>query len=257
MAKVTLAVPGSTNNSGDGQFPLAQSREEYSKFYRFTDSDGKVIKSEFTPPIRVALGEKIEGVEINWHERDNIHKLKVFADTLPPIDDYPATCIALFQDITQLKQLEESSGLENEKLKLVFEIINNSLSSKQPKELIEVLYTKIAEKLGLDCYLYHLADKNSQEIKLASYSGITCSQAKDFQQQKIGQGVCGTVAHERNAITIENPRLCENLEQTESIRSLGVSAYCCFPLMAQDQLLGTMSFASRSRSDFSHDEIGI
>ena len=254
-AKVTFANEAANKMAG-GQFPLAQSQEECSNLYRFTDANGKVIPSELTPPIRVALGEKLEGVEINWHQRDNIYQLKVFADTLPPTNGYPATCVALFQDISQLKQLEESSRLVNERLKLVFDTTSYFISSIQPEELIEVLYGDIAEKLGLDCYLYYLADNNSQEIKLTSYSGITSSQAKDLEQQKIGQGISGTVASERTAINIENLQQSKGLE-TEPIGSNGILAYYSCPLLAQEQLLGTISFASRTRSGFKNEEIGI
>ncbi|MDY6900791.1 MAG: GAF domain-containing sensor histidine kinase, partial [Cyanobacteriota bacterium] len=254
-AKVTFANKAANKMAG-GQFPLAQSQEEYSKFYRFTDAEGKLIPNELTPPIRVALGEKLEGVEINWHERDNTYQIKVFADTLPATDSYPATCVALFQDISKLKQLEESSRLENERLELLFDTNSYLISSKQPEELIEILYDDIAEKLGLDCYLYYLADRNSQEIKLASYSGITFSQAKDLELQKFGQGIFGTVASKLRAVNLENVQQSKDLD-TEPIRSNGILAYYCCPLIFQGQLLGTISFGSRTSSGFNNREIGI
>jgi PAS domain S-box-containing protein len=254
-ARMTFANKAANKMAG-GTFLKAQSQEEYSKLYRFSDAEGKLIPSEFSPLIRVALGERIEGVEINWHEGDNIHQVKVYAETLPPINGYPATCVALFQDISQLKQLEASLELGNERLELVFDTTSDLISSQQPEELIEVLYGEIADKLGLDCYLYHLADNNSQEIKLTCYSGITCSQATYFELQRIGQGICGTVAHERSPVNIENVAQSNDLE-TESIRSLDILAYYCCPLIAQEQLLGTISFASRTRSSFNNYEIGI
>ncbi|BAY83214.1 two-component hybrid sensor and regulator [Calothrix parasitica NIES-267] len=257
-AKVTFANRAANQMAG-GQFPLAQSQEECSKLYRFTDLEGKLVPSYLTPPIRVALGEKLEGVEINWHERDNTYPVKVFADTLAPVDGYPAICVALLQDVSKLKQLEESSRLVNERLELVLNTTSHLISSKQPEELIEILYSGIAEKLGLDCYLYYLTDKNSQEIKLTSYSGITSSQAKDLELQKFGQGICGTVASKLSAINInlENIEHSKQLD-TEYIRINGISAYYCCPLISQGQLLGTISFGSRvRRSGFNNHEIGL
>ena len=257
-AKVTFANQAANKMAG-GQFPLAQSQEEYSKLYRFTDAEGKSIPSYLTPPIRAALGEKLEGVEINWHERDNIYSVKVFADTLAPVDGYPAICVALLQDVSQVKQLEESSRLVNEKLELVINTTSYLISSKQPEEIIEILYSGIAEKLGLDCYLYYLADKNSQEIKLTSYSGITSSQAKDLELQKFGQGICGTVASKLSAVNINLEKIEHSKElDTEYIRINGISAYYCCPLISQGQLLGTISFASRTRrSGFNNHEVGM
>ena len=253
-ARVTFANKAANKMAG-GTFPLAQSQEEYSKLYRFSDAQGRTIPYELTPPIRVALGETLEGVEINWHQGDNIYQVKVFADALPPINGYPATCFALFQDITQLKQLEASLKLGNDRLKLIFETTSDLISSQEPEELIEVLYGEIALVLGLDCYLYYLVNKDSQAIQLNSYSGITCSQASYLEWQKFGQGISGTVAQERSAINIENFQ--DSNFETTLIGSNGIAAYYCCPLIAQEQLLGTISFGSRTRSSFNNYEIGI
>lgn len=252
-ARVTFANKAANEIAG-GKFPLAQSQEEYSELYRFTNAEGKLIPNELVPLIRVALGEKLEGVEINWHEGDNIRPIRVFAETLPSIYGYPAICVALFQDITKLKQLETSLNLGYERLEFLFETTSDLISSQQPEDLIELLYGEITEQLGLDCYLYYLVDKNSQAIQLTNYSGITCSQASSFESQKFGQGICGTVAQKLSAIKIENVRQ-SNDPNTESIRNLGILAYYSCPLIAQGQLLGTISFGSRTRSDFNSDEM--
>lgn len=256
-AKVTFANKAANEMAG-GEFPLAQSQEEYSELYRFTDAEGKLVPSYLTPPIRVALGEKLKGVEINWGEGDNTYPVKVFADTLPPINGYPAICVALLQDVSELKQLEESSRLANERLDLVLETISYLVSSKQPEEIVEILYGDIAEKLGLDCYLYYLADENNQEIKLTNYSGINSSQAKDLALQKFGQGICGTVASNLSAVNInlENVQHSKELD-TEYIRIDGILAYYCCPLISQGQLLGTISFGSRTRCSFNNHQISI
>ena len=253
-AKVTFANLAANTMAG-GTFQRAQSQEEYSKLYRFSDAQGKAIEDELAPMIRVALGERLEGVDINWHQGDNIYQVKVFADALPPINGYPATCFALFQDITQLKQLEASLKLGNDRLKLVFDTTSDLISCQQPEELIEVLYCEIALQLDLDCYLYYLVDQNSQEIQLNSYSGITNSQAKDLEWQKFGQGISGTVAQSLCVTNIEN--VPHSNVETKSIRSNGIVAYYCFPLIAQEQLLGTISFGSRTHSGFNDREIGL
>jgi PAS domain S-box-containing protein len=254
-ARVTFANKAANRMAG-GKFPLAQSQSEHGELYCFTSDSGKLIPNELAPLIQVALGERLEGVEINWHYQDNIHPIRVFADTLPPMYGYGATCVALFQDITQLKQLETSLRLGQDRLKLLIDRDTDLICSEVPGELIEILYSKIADQLSLDCYLYYLVVKNSQEIKLTNYSGISCSAAKDFELQKFGQGICGTVAFERRAIKIENLGQ-SNDPTTESIRSLGILAYYSCPLIAQGQLLGTISFGSRTSSEFTSYEIGI
>mgnify|MGYP001794087525 CR=1 FL=1 len=254
-ARVNFANKAAKEIAG-GEFPLAKSLAEYSELYCFTNESGKIIDSELTPPARVALGERLEGVEINWHRGDNIYPIRVFADTLPPMYGYPATCIALFQDVTKLKQLEKSLRLGDERLKLVFETTNDLISSEQPEDLIKNLYSEIADKLNLDCYFYHLVDKKSQVMRLASSSGITCSQAKEFERQEFSQGICGIVAMKGSAMNIQNLQQ-SNQPETELIRNNGILAYYCCPLIAQGQLLGTISFGSRTSSGFNSYEVDI
>ena len=42
---------------------------------------------------------------------------------------------------------------------------------------------------------------------------------------------------------------------TELVRSAGINAYACEPLLAGGRLLGTLSFASRSRRAFDVDDL--
>ena len=43
--------------------------------------------------------------------------------------------------------------------------------------------------------------------------------------------------------------------KAQLVKSFGLRAYACNPLMAGDQLLGTLSFASRSRDQFAVEEL--
>ncbi|MEA5598650.1 PAS domain-containing sensor histidine kinase [Rivularia sp. UHCC 0363] len=166
-------------------------------------------------------------------------------------------CTCITQKAKPDKYIINLSECKNEdRLDLLFETTNDLISSEQPEELIKLLYNEIAETLTIDCYLYYSVDKNSRKIELTSHTGISCSQTKDLECFEFGQGICGTVAQNRIPIKIENV-LISNDPNTESIRNLGISAYYSCPLIAQGQLLGIISFGSRSVSDFTTYEINI
>jgi light-regulated signal transduction histidine kinase (bacteriophytochrome) len=71
-----------------------------------------------------------------------------------------------------------------------------------------------------------------------------------------GQAVCGTVACERQMRVVEDVQHSDD-RLTDLIRSLGIQAYVCHPLMHADELLGTLSFGSRTRPQFRADELPL
>lgn len=78
----------------------------YNADYHCTDVNGQLIPPEDVPAIRAAQGEKIQGLEINWHTPVGVFPLLVYADTLPAMHARPETSVIVFQDIRDRKQLE-------------------------------------------------------------------------------------------------------------------------------------------------------
>jgi GAF domain-containing protein len=69
-----------------------------------------------------------------------------------------------------------------------------------------------------------------------------------------GQAICGTVAKTRQPIHATN--IQQNLDPlADLVRSAGMSAYACQPLVVDDKFHGTLSFASRSRRAFAIEDL--
>ena len=127
-----------------------------------------------------------------------IRSLLIFADTLPAMHGYPATCVLAFQDVTKLKQVEKALLLGYKRLQLLFNTANILLSSQEPVALIDSVFRELAEQIGLDVYFNYLVEENSQVMRLASYRGISEELAQEIEWLEFGQAVCGTVA--QNAV---------------------------------------------------------
>ncbi|HEY9667112.1 MAG TPA: PAS domain S-box protein [Coleofasciculaceae cyanobacterium] len=104
-ARVTFANKAADNVAG-GEFPKNKPAQEYHSVYYCTDAKGQRIPDDQMPGVRVARGERLEGFEMDWHTIGGVRSLIVFADTLPPMHGYLATCVLVFQDITARKRLE-------------------------------------------------------------------------------------------------------------------------------------------------------
>ncbi|RCJ32872.1 histidine kinase [Nostoc minutum NIES-26] len=253
-ARVTFANRAADELAG-GEFPKGVSVEEYHTAYHYTDAVGERIPNEQMPGVRVARGERLDGLEVNWHTSKGVRSLHIFADSLPAMHGYPATCVLGFQDITNLKQADKALSLGYKRLQLLFSTASDLLSSQQPVALLDSVFRKLAEQIGLDVYFNYLVE-DDRLMRLASFTGISEKLAKEIEWLEYGQAVCGTVAQQRRPISVEHVQH-SNDPKTDLIRSLGITAYYCYPLMTQGRLLGTLSFGSRSRSGFTDNQRGM
>ncbi|MBF2065529.1 MAG: PAS domain S-box protein [Calothrix sp. C42_A2020_038] len=255
-AKVTFANRAADEIAG-GEFPKGKPAQEYHTVYYCTDATGERIPDDQMPGVRVARGERLDGIEIDWHNPNgDIRSLHIYADTLTEMYGHPSTCVLMFQDISKLKQVEKALSLGYKRLQLLFGTASDLLSSQKPIALLNSVFHKLSEQIGLDCYFNFLVDESKQELHLASYTGVSEAVANGIKTLYFNQGVCGTVAAERRLITLDDVQHSTD-PKTEYIKDLKITAFASYPLIAQGQLFGTLCFGSRTRNKFSQNEIGM
>ncbi|WP_017721033.1 PAS domain-containing protein [Kamptonema formosum] len=120
-ARVTFANRAADEMAG-GVFPAGKPAQDYHTGYYCTDAGGNPIPEEAMPGVRVARGERLDGVEINWHTPAGIRPLIVFADTLPGMHGHPASGVIVFQDISNLKQVQQALRRSEERFRLAQEL---------------------------------------------------------------------------------------------------------------------------------------
>ncbi|MTJ47789.1 ATP-binding protein [Dolichospermum sp. UHCC 0259] len=251
-ARVTFANQAADKLAG-GEFPKNKPAEEYHTVYYCTDAAGDRIPNEQMPGVRVARGESLAGVELDWHNSGGIRSLLIYSDTLPAIHGYPKTCIMTLQNVTELKQVEKDllSGYEN--LQLLFNTANSLLSSQEPVDLIDGVFRELAEQIDLDVYFNYVVIGNSPVIRLASYTGVSEELAQEIEILEFGQAVCGTVALTQQPIVLDHINQSTD-PITQLIRAQGITAFYAYPLIAQGRLVGTLSFGSRSLFQFNENQ---
>jgi signal transduction histidine kinase/ActR/RegA family two-component response regulator len=77
---------------------------------------------------------------------------------------------------------------------------------------------------------------------------------REIAELDFGAAVCGRVAESGRMILVNDLQSCGDAA-AEWVRSLGLGAYVSFPLLAEDALLGTLSFGSRTKARFDAEEI--
>ena len=97
-----------------GSFPLGEPAERYDRIYQFTDAHGTRIPAEQMPGVRVARGERLRGLEINWVLPGESRTIMISADTLPPTNGHDAMAVLLFQDISRNKLIQSEDKRNNQ-----------------------------------------------------------------------------------------------------------------------------------------------
>ncbi len=142
----------------------------------------------------------------------------------------------------------------SERMQLLSETLGQLISARDPETIVRELFPKVAAHLGVDAYFNFMVDERAGCLRMHSCAGIPDATAKTLTRLEYGQAICGTVAQTRRSIVAEDIQN-SGYDKAELVRGWGIQAYACNPLMVGERLLGTLSFASRTRTAFLEDEL--
>ncbi|MFB2891931.1 PAS domain S-box protein [Aerosakkonemataceae cyanobacterium BLCC-F50] len=171
------------------------------------------------------------------------------SDQVALLEETVARLWSIIEQTRAMQALQERTN----HIQLLYETTRDLLSANQPLTLVETLFAKIKTLMGLDVYFNYVLDEERQQLHLEFYGGISEDTARQIEWLELGCAVCGTVAQQRcQMLQFDVPNSTD--PKTQLVRSLGITAYSCQPLIAQGKLFGTLSFGSRTRMTFSPTE---
>ncbi len=144
----------------------------------------------------------------------------------------------------------------NESLDILLDISGRLLSSDNPKEQINTICLRVMKFLDCQVFFNFLTDESRERLRLNTYAGLSGKKAKEIQWLDFGEAVCGWVARDGTRIVAENISESED-PGISLVKSLGIKAYACHPLLSHDKVIGILSFGTKTRSKFSADDLSI
>ncbi len=160
----------------------------------------------------------------------------------------------LARTIAERERAQEELRESNDRLKLLSETANRLLTDIRPEESLSSLLEQISAHLGLEIYLSYQVHENGRSLRLGLHGGIPSEIVHMNEPIAFGQGLWGEVARSRRDAVLEDIQHSTN-PQVQGARALGASALACFPLLAQDRLMGVLSFGTSHRARFQADEL--
>ena len=169
-----------------------------------------------------------------------------------PLRDEEGNIIRWFGTCTEV----EAHKLAEARQELLVESISQLLASEDPQQIIESLCHKVMAFLDCQVFFNFLVDEDHGRLYLNACSGIAEEEQAKIQWLDYGVAVCGCAARDACRIVAEDIPSSPD-PRTELVKSYGVRAYACHPMVAQGRVLGTLSFGTRTRDRFSTDDLEL
>jgi PAS domain S-box-containing protein len=167
-----------------------------------------------------------------------------------PVRDESGRVVRWFGTCTDIDDTKKAG----ERLRLLWESAAVMLSSAEPVTMLRELFTNIGPHLGLDTYFTHMVSETGDALRLVSSAGIPEEAAQQFARLEFGQTISGAVALSRQSFVATHIQQSGD-PMVQHVKPFGIRACICSPLLINDDLLGTLTFASRSRDKFEPDEL--
>ncbi|MCL6589393.1 MAG: PAS domain S-box protein [Firmicutes bacterium] len=137
---------------------------------------------------------------------------------------------------------------------IITEIADQFLESDQPHELIAQLCRKLMEFLDCHVFFQYLVDEKKGCWRLNAYAGVPEDTAQKLQWLNFQTLAHGCVSHDGARF------LAEKLQETEDpgtaqLKAWGIRAFACHPLKVRNEVIGAVSFGTRSRDSFNPSEL--
>lgn len=163
---------------------------------------------------------------------------------------------ALAHENEERKVMAAALVRSNTRLDLIAETASQLLKSDAPQEIVEDLCRKVMDFLDCHVFFNFLVDKEAGKLRLNAYSGIPATDSKKIEWLDYGVAVCGCAARDGHRIIANN--ISETSDpRTELVKSYGIQAYVCHPLIIDGEVIGTLSFGTRNRIRFTGEEIAM
>lgn len=164
--------------------------------------------------------------------------------------------IGVVEDIDRRKHAELELRTQALRQQLLSQTMDKLLRVDDPAEVIYNIFLSLKATLDLDTFLDYDVTPEEDGIRLAAWTGVPEDVLEPLTFLKFGQALCGTSAASRKPVIVEQLQASVD-PRASRMQAVGSTAYACYPLIVGTRLLGTLAFASSSRTAFAPEQLEL
>jgi PAS domain S-box-containing protein len=172
------------------------------------------------------------------------------------VDGVPVGALVVGHDLTERKLAERALERSRRHAELLAWTASSLLSTDDPWGLVEELCRRVMAELDCQVFFNYVLDRERGRLRLNAWAGIAEGEARRIEWLDCGEALCGCAARDACPIVAEEIPTSGD-PRTELVASYGITAFACHPLMVQDEVLGTLSFGTATRTSFDEDDLAL
>lgn len=162
----------------------------------------------------------------------------------------------VMRDLTQDREAKEELKRSVDRFRFLSDAARHLLETGDPVELLKRVFHGLSETFGFDCYFHFAVERQRTYLELRACGGVPDDSVRQVERVEFGQGICGTAARDMKPVIVEDVQGSKR-PIAEIVRSWGITAYACYPLIVNNRLLGTLSFGTRRYNSFTPEVTSV
>jgi len=152
------------------------------------------------------------------------------------------------------KRGEEGIKTHSERLRLLWETAAVLLTTDEPEALVRMLFGRIAPHLQIDVVLNYAVVEGDDSLQLFFNDGISAEHAARHSLISADSPLACDVTRSHEPHSVSHLQSSDD-PRDAPLKAMGLRAYACFPLNADERVLGLLAVGSRVRDAFEVDEL--
>jgi signal transduction histidine kinase/DNA-binding response OmpR family regulator len=150
--------------------------------------------------------------------------------------------------VKERERAEEQLRHTNHRLSMLTQAATELLMGMPPQDVLAASFSTLSTHMGLDLYVGHFVTDDGGALQISPWAGTPDASLESVAAA--AREAAARVAREGKRLVVDDP-------DDPTARALEMRAFACFPLLAQQRVLGTLLFGSRRRSRFEGDELAV